>query len=264
VLSTLDTVDVFRIAVFAVFGLAFGSFLTVVTDRVPRKQSIVTPRSRCPHCGVAIRSLDNVPILSYLLLGGRCRSCRTRISPIYPLTELATGALFGGVAAAFPELLPAVMIAMLLGLLVALSVIDAKHKIIPNRIVYPSFLLFAALVVAGAVAGQGLDAGDAGIGLAAFGGGLLVVAFISPRGMGMGDVKLAGLIGLVLGSVGLPYVAVAAGAAILAGGVGSVAMLAAGVGRGRTIPFGPYLALGAAVAAFAAPQVSSAYLRLLT
>ena len=259
----LGDMDGLRIALFGVLGLLFGSFLTVVTERVPRKQSIVTPRSRCPSCDTQIRSRDNVPVVSYLLLQGRCHACRTRISPVYPLIELSTGALFAAVAAVFPRMVPAIMIATLLGLLLALSLIDTRHKIIPNRIVYPSFLVFAGLVAIGAVAGQGMSAGHAGIGLAAFGGGLLVVALISPRGMGMGDVKLAGLIGLVLGSLGLSYVAVAAGAAILAGGVGAVAMLAAGAGRGRTIPFGPYLAVGAAVAAFAGPQLASAYLHLV-
>jgi leader peptidase (prepilin peptidase)/N-methyltransferase len=257
-------VDALRIAFFAVFGLVIGSFLTVVIERVPRKQSIVAPRSRCPRCGTEIRSRDNVPVLSYVLLRGRCRSCGARISLLYPLTELTTAGLFAGVAAAFPELLAAAMMAAFAGLLVAIGVIDIRHRIIPNRIVYPSYPVFALVVVIGAFAGQGLDAGRAGIGLAAFGGSLLVVALISPRGMGMGDVKLAGLIGLVLGSLGLSYVAVAAAAAILLGGLGSVAVMAvSGGGRGRQIPFGPYLALGALVAAFAAPHISSAYLRLL-
>jgi len=263
-LPTLWLVEALRIAIFALFGLVIGSFLTVVTERIPRRESIVAPRSRCPRCGAAIRSRDNVPVLSYLLLRGRCRSCGARISPLYPVIELATAGLFAGVAAAFPRLLPASMMAAFVGILVAVSVIDARFRIIPNRIMYPSFVAFAVLVAVGAVANQGIDAGRAGIGLAAFGGGLLIVALVSPRGMGMGDVKLAGLIGLVLGSFGLSYVAVAAGAALLAGGLGSLATLAVtGGGRGRTIPFGPYLALGAVVAAFAAPQLSAAYLRLL-
>ena len=263
-LPTLWVVDALRIGVFGVLGLVIGSFLTVVIERVPRKESIVAPRSRCPRCGTEIRARDNVPLFSYLALRGRCRSCGARISPLYPLVELATAGLFAGVGAAFPRLVPAAMVAAFVGLLVAVAVIDVRHRIIPNRIVYPSFVAFAVLVVVGAVAGQGLDAGRAGIGLAAFGGGLLVVALVSPRGMGMGDVKLAGLIGLVLGSLGLSYVAVAAAAAVLAGGLGSVATLAvSGGGRGKQIPFGPYLAVGALVAAFAAPHLAAAYLRLL-
>jgi leader peptidase (prepilin peptidase)/N-methyltransferase len=253
-----------RIAVFAVAGPLVGSFLTVVISRVPQRRSIVAPRSACPTCGALIRSRDNIPVVSYLLLRGRCRSCGARISPVYPLTELVTAGLFAGAAAAFDRLFTASMMAAFLGLLVALSVIDARHRVIPNRLVYPSFVVFGVLVVAGTTGGQGLDLARAGIGLAAFGGGLLVVALISPKGMGMGDVKLAGLIGLVLGSLGLSYVAVAAFAAVLAGGLGGLAtLLLAGGGRGRTMPFGPYLALGAAFAAFAGPQISQAYLRLL-
>jgi len=259
---TLAIVDALRIVLFGLFGLVIGSFLTVVVERVPRQESIVAPRSRCPSCGAQIRSRDNIPVLSYVLLGGRCRSCGTRISPVYPLIELATGGMFVGAAAALPRVFSAAMVAALLGVLVALSVIDARHKIIPNRIVYPSLVAFALFVAIGALAGEGISAGKAGIGFLAFGGGLFIVALISPRGMGMGDVKLAALIGLVLGSLGLSYVAVAAGAAILAGGLGAVAVLAMG-GRRRTIPFGPYLAVGAAVAAFAGPQLSSAYLHLL-
>jgi leader peptidase (prepilin peptidase) / N-methyltransferase len=262
-LHTLVLVDAVRVALFALVGLVVGSFLTVVTERVPRRESIVAPRSHCPSCGTTIRNRDNVPVLSYLALGGRCRECRTRISPVYPLVELATGGLFAGAAAAFPRVFSAALVAALLGLLVALSVIDARHKIIPNRIVYPSLVAFAVLVAVGAASGEGLSAVRAGIGFLAFGGGLLLVALISPRGMGMGDVKLAALIGLVLGSFGLSYVAVAAGAAILAGGLGAMAVLAAGRRR-TTIPFGPYLAVGAAVAAFAGPQLSAAYLRLLS
>ena len=144
------------------------SFLTVVIERVPRRESIVAPRSRCPRCGTEIRTRDNVPLFSYLALRGRCRSCGARISPLYPLVELATAGLFAGVGAAFPRLVPAAMVAAFVGLLVAVAVIDVRHRIIPNRIVYPSFVAFAVLVVVGAVAGQGLDAGRAGIGLAAF------------------------------------------------------------------------------------------------
>jgi len=257
-------VEAFRIVVFAILGLVVGSFLTVVSERVPAKRSIVAPRSSCPRCGTMIRGRDNIPVISYLLLRGRCRNCHAHISALYPATEVATAALFAGAAAVFDHLLTASMVALFLGLLVAVSVIDARFKIIPNRIVYPAYPVFAAVVVAGALAGIGLSAATAGIGLAAYGGGLLVVALIAPKGMGMGDVKLAGLIGLVLGSLGMSYVAVAAGAAILAGGLGSMAVLALGKGGRRTqIPFGPYLALGAALAALWAPQISDAYLHLV-
>ena len=250
---------------FALAGLAIGSFLTVVVERVPAKRSIVLPRSSCPRCGAMIRPRDNIPVASWILLRGRCRDCGTRISPMYPFLELLTAGLFVGAAFHFHPALIAVMMALFLALMVAVAAIDARHRVIPNRIVYPTlFAGFGLLVMAGALGGIGLSAANAGIGLALYGGGLLLVALIVPKGMGMGDVKLAGLIGLVLGSLGLSYVAVAAGAAVLAGGLGSVAVLVAtGKARGQTIPFGPYLALGAVVAAFAAPQIAHAYMHLL-
>jgi len=251
--------------VFAVaFGLVFGSFLTVVVHRVPAGESIVRPRSRCPSCGTQIRSSDNIPVLSWILLGGRCRSCGTRISVIYPLTELATGALFVAAALAFDGLWVAVMMAPFLGLLLVLSVIDIRHKIVPNRLVYPSFLIFAGYLVVAALTGEGVDLLRALIGCLAYGSGLLVIALISPKGMGMGDVKLAGLIGLVLGSLGLRYVAVAAAAGVAIGGVGALVALALGASRKTAIPFGPYLAAGALVAAFCGAQIAHWYLNLLT
>jgi leader peptidase (prepilin peptidase)/N-methyltransferase len=251
-----------RAIVFGVFGLAVGSFLTVVTHRIPRRETVVSGRSKCPGCGTTIRARDNVPVISYLLLRGRCRACGTRISPEYPLTELATAFLAVGASLRFHSLLVAAMVAAFLAVLLALALIDARYRKLPNRILYPSVLLFALVIVVGDVADGGVDAATAAIGFAAYGGALFVIAMVSPRGMGMGDVKLAFLIGLVLGSLALTFVAVAAGVAILAGGLGAIAALAAGRGRKSVIPFGPYLALGAVVAAFAGPQISHAYLRL--
>jgi len=248
----------------AAFGLAFGSFLTVVVHRVPAGESMVRPRSRCPSCGTQIRSADNIPVVSWILLRGRCRSCGARISVIYPLTELATGALFLAAALAFEDLWVAVMMAPFLGLLLALSVIDIRHKIVPNRLVYPSFLLFAGYLVVAALAGGGVDLLRALIGCLAYGGGLLLVALISPKGMGMGDVKLAASIGLVIGSLGLRYVGVAAAAGVALGGVGAIVALALGANRKTDIPFGPYLAAGAAVGAFFGAQIADWYVNLLT
>lgn len=254
-----------RILIALPLGLAFGSFLTVVVHRVPRKESIVRPGSRCPSCGNEIRARDNVPVVSYLLLRGRCRQCGVRISPVYPLTELATGALFVAAALEFDRVLVAVMMAPFLGLLVAIAVVDARHRVVPNRLVYPGLVLGAVLVLLGALLNEGVDLVRSAIGFLAYGGGLLVVALIVPRGMGMGDVKLAALIGLFLGSLGLSYVAVAAAAGILAGGVGAIgAMAFAGYGRKATLPFGPFLAAGAVVAAFAGAELSRTYLRLLS
>src|SRR5439155_23507239 len=249
-----------RALIFAVIGLVFGSFLSVVIYRVPRKESIVAPRSACPGCGATIEARDNVPVLSYVLLRGRCRSCGARISLRYPLLELATAALFVGSSLRFEASYTAAVVALMFMVLEAVAVIDVEHQIVPNRILYPSLIVFAVLVAVGAAVGDDMGLVRAGLGFLAFGGGLLVVAIISPGGMGMGDVKLAALIGLVLGALGLRYVAVAAAVAILTGGVGAIAlMIFAGASRKAKVPFGPYLAAGAGAAAFLAPTISSWY-----
>jgi len=254
----------FRIAVALPLGLVFGSFLTVAIHRIPAGESILRPRSRCPSCGTPLRNADNIPVISWLTLGGRCHACKARISPVYPLTELATGALFVGVALRFADPWQAVLLAPFLGLLVAISVIDVRHKKIPNRLVYPTLIVAAVLIVVGDLAEGDLDVVSAAIGFLAYGLALLIIALIAPKGMGMGDVKLAALIGLVLGSLGLEYVAVAAGVGVLLGGVGAIVALLMGASRKTGIPFGPFLAAGAAVATFAAEPIADAYLSLLT
>ncbi|HEX5627786.1 MAG TPA: prepilin peptidase [Actinomycetota bacterium] len=253
----------FPIVIALVLGLAFGSFMTVAIYRVPAGESLVRPRSRCPSCGAPIRSADNIPVISWLLLRGRCRACGVRISPVYPLTELACGGLFVAVALVYEDPWRAVLLAPFAGLMVALSVIDIRHRRIPNRLVYPAVVIAAAVIVAGDLAGGGLDVLDAGIGLFAYGLALLIIALIS-KGMGMGDVKLAGLIGLVLGSIGLDLVAVAAGMGILLGGVGAIVALLAGADRKSAIPYGPYLASGAVIAVFVGRHIADAYLNLLS
>ena len=253
-----------RIALFAVGGLLFGSFLTVVIHRVPREESIVAPRSRCPRCGAELRARDNVPVVSYLLLRGRCRACGERISPEYPLTEAATAALFAATGAVVRPLFAAILVAPFLGLMLAIALIDARWQIVPNRIMYPAFLLYVVLVVSGHVAGQGVDAVRGGIGVLVYAGPIFILSLAVPSGMGMGDAKLAALIGLVLGSLGLGYVAVAAFAGLVGGGVGGIgAMVFLGYGRKQHIPFGPFLAGGAACAALAAPRLIDLYLSLL-
>jgi leader peptidase (prepilin peptidase)/N-methyltransferase len=178
--------------------------------------------------------------------------------------ELAAAGLFVGAALTFDRLYVAITMALFLGLLLVLAMIDIRHRIIPNRIVYPSLGIFGGLVLAGSLADQGMDLASAGWGFLAYGGGLLLVAMISPRGMGMGDVKLGALIGLLLGSLGLRYVAVAAAAGVAIGGLGAIAALAMGAGRKQAIPFGPYLAAGAVVAAFWGSQIADAYLGSLS
>ena len=250
-----------RIAVALPIGLAAGSFLTVLIHRLPAGESVVRPRSRCPGCGAAIGGRDNVPVLSWVLLRGRCRQCGMRISVVYPLTELATGALFVAAALVYRNPWRAAMLCAFLALMPAVGVIDVRHRIIPNRLTYPALIAFPIYVVVAWALGAPLDPVRAGLGLLAYGGGLLLIAVVS-RGMGMGDVKLAAVIGVVLGSLGLRFVGVAAGAAILLGGVGGLLALLLGRSRKDAIPFGPYMAVGAMIAVFLGERLAAAYLDL--
>ena len=241
------------------FGLAIGSFMTVVVDRVPKGESVVSPRSRCPACGAEILARDNIPVLSWTLLRGRCRSCGERISAVYPFLELSTAVCVSGAVGVFDRLYMGVMVAALLSLMPAISVIDIRLRIIPNRLMYPALIAFPVAIVVGWLFHAGPDPARALAGAAMFGGGLLLIALLS-RGMGMGDVKLATVIGMVMGSIGLRYVGVAAAAAIVLGGIGGVAALLVGRGRKSAIPFGPYLAAGAVMAAFWGERLSAWYL----
>jgi leader peptidase (prepilin peptidase)/N-methyltransferase len=253
-----------RVILFALPGAVMGSFSTVLVHRIPQGQSIVAPRSKCPRCGVPIRARDNVPVVSFLLLRGRCRSCGEPISIEYPLMELATAALFVAAALLIEPLFAAILVAPFLGLMLALALIDARHRIIPNRIVYPSLVIYLAAVSGGHLAGGGVDLWRGLIGLAAYSVPMFLVALAVPGGMGMGDVKLAALIGLVLGSFGLSLVAVAAFLGIVGGGVAAVAAMAVfRYGRKQQIPFGPFLAAGAVAAALVGRPLAEAYLNLV-
>lgn len=254
---------VLRVVAFGVLGLAFGSFLTVVIHRTPRREALVSGRSRCPSCGTTITARDNVPLISYLVLRGRCRHCDAKISPEYPLVELTIGALFVSAALTFGDVYVAGVMAVFLGVVFALAVIDAHHRLIPNAVVYPSLLIFVGAQSIGALLGRDLSLTGSVFGFLAMGGALLTIALIRAGGMGMGDVKLAALIGLVLGSQGLRYIAVAGGLAVLAGGLGGLAALLSGRSRKATIPFGPYLAAGATASALWGGAIARWYLSLL-
>jgi leader peptidase (prepilin peptidase)/N-methyltransferase len=245
-----------------VLGLAIGSFMTVVTARVPAGESVVQPRSKCPTCGTPIRNRDNIPVLGWVLLRGRCRSCGERIGVRYPLLELATALLMAAPFFVYDSVWVAVGISALLGLMPAIAVIDVEHRIIPNKIMYPALIAFPVYLAVARLAGAPVDLVRSAIGLAAFGGALFIVAFVS-RGMGMGDVKLAALIGLVLGSLSLGQVGVAAGAAIILGSLGAIWALIRGVGRKGAIPFGPFLAAGAVVGALWGVQIADWYQRAI-
>jgi leader peptidase (prepilin peptidase) / N-methyltransferase len=241
------------------FGLVVGSFMTVAVHRLPKGESVVRPRSRCPACGAEIGARDNIPVLSWLLLRGRCRRCGERISVEYPLLELATASVVVLAAIRSPNPWQAVLVAGLLALMPGIALIDLRHRIIPNRLTYPALLLFVPVILLAWAIGDAADPVRAGLGLLLYGGTLFIVAAIS-GGMGMGDVKLAAVIGLVLGSLGFRFVGVAAAAAIVLGGLGAIVALAMGRGRKSAIPFGPYLAVGAVVAGLWGEPLASWYI----
>lgn len=234
-------------AISGLYGLVIGSFLNVVIWRVPRHESIVKPPSHCPGCDVKIANRDNVPVVSWLLLRGRCRNCGTRISPRYPVIELFTAVLFAAVGARFAHswALPAYLV--LAGALIALSAIDLEHYLLPNRILYP--VDGAAIVLLALASGLEHDWGAfvraliaGAVAFAIF----FVIHLVSPRGMGFGDVRLAFLLGLCLGWLGWGEVEGGLFAGFLYGSVIGLVLIAVKVrGRRQQIPFGPFLAAGA-------------------
>ena len=239
----------------ALAGLLVGSFLNVVSHRLPRGESLVHPRSRCPSCGAQIAAYDNVPVVSWLLLRGRCRHCGARISGRYPLVELATAALYALVVVAKDDALDIVLGLLLVTALVPITLIDLELRLIPNRITLPAS-------VAAVVAGLALDIGyvpEQLIAGAAAGGFFLVAALAYPRGMGMGDVKLAGMLGLYLGRAVAPAIFVALIAGVVVGAA-VIARKGAREGRKTAVPFGPFLALGGLLAFFVGDALVDAYL----
>lgn len=237
-----------------VLGAIVGSFLNVVTYRLPRHESLVKPASHCLRCGTPLRPYDKIPILSWLLLHGRCRSCSEAISPRYPLVEALTAALcVGAVLAHHSASAIALSIALIL-LVVPAALIDLERRIIPNRITALGAVLALALGLALDPAGEP----ERLIGGAAAGGFLLVAALAYPGGMGMGDVKLAAMIGLFLGASVAPALLVALLTGVLLG-VAVLARKGARAGRKTAVPFGPFLALGAVVAVFVGPAMVDVY-----
>jgi len=245
-------------AVAAIFGAVVGSFLNVVAYRLPRRESLVTPGSRCPTCETPIRPYDNIPVIGWLLLRGRCRACGQPISPRYPAVEAITAALAVSVVLVKHSPHDILLGLLLVLIVVPVTLIDLEHRIIPNRITLPAAA--AALLIGLATRPSGVPA-QLLAGLAA-GGFLLAVVLAYPRGMGMGDVKLVAVLGLLLGaSVGVAlFVGVLAGTV-----VGAVIMARAGVARGRkvAVPFGPFLGFGAVVALLAGPALIHWYLHTL-
>jgi leader peptidase (prepilin peptidase) / N-methyltransferase len=237
------------------FGALFGSFLNVVAFRLPRRESIVKPRSRCTSCGVPIKPYDNIPVLSWLLLRGHCRSCSAQISPRYPLVEAGTALLCAAAVLTHGGAASIALSVALIMVLVPAALIDLEYRIIPNRLT--GFGALLALGLGGALDPTGeptrLIAG------AAAGGFLLAAALAYPGGMGMGDVKLAGVMGLFLGAAVAPAILLALLSGVLLG-VAILARKGARAGRKTAVPFGPFLALGGIVAVFAGQPLVHWYL----
>lgn len=246
-------------------GLAVGSFLNVVIWRVPRGESIVAPPSACPVCGTPIKARDNVPLVSWLMLRARCRSCSAPISARYPLVELLTGLLFGAVAWEFAQswALPAYLV--LAGVAVALAFIDLDTHTLPNAIVLPTYpVLIALLAVASAGEGDWGALVRAGIGGAILWVGYFILAVAWPGGMGFGDVKLAGVVGIGLAWVGWGALLVGGFGAFVLGGIASLVLMALGrLGRKDGVPFGPWILVGGFVGIFAGQRVWEFYLSVV-
>jgi leader peptidase (prepilin peptidase) / N-methyltransferase len=265
------------IAVCFVLGLVFGSFANVAIHRVPEGESVVRPPSACPECGQPIRPRDNVPVVSWVLLRGRCRDCGAPISARYPLVELVSGVLFAvtawrfllpetfpGTAAADPDpwALPAYL--LFAWLLLVVAVIDARTRRIPNRLTYPLTPALLVLIVAAALFnGAPGDALRALLGGVAGFAALLVIALISPRGLGMGDVKLAAALGIGLGYLSWGHVVVGIFGGFLLGGLVAILLILTRLrSRKDLVPFGPYLAAAALLAVWFGDVVVRWYLNV--
>jgi leader peptidase (prepilin peptidase) / N-methyltransferase len=243
-------VTAFVAVVCGVLGLMVGSFLNVVIHRVPIGESIVRPRSRCPGCGSQLADRDNIPVISWLLLRGRCRTCGMAISPRYPLVELGTGVLFAvmGIRFGADWALPAYLV--FAASMIALAAIDLEHFRVPNRILLATLYLGVPLLALAAAVddrwddfGQGVLGGIVGLAM------LLAIHLVSPKGMGMGDVKLAGVLGLFLGFLSFGRVFLGLFLGFLLGAVIGILLIATGIrSRRQHIPFAPFLAGGAVLA----------------
>jgi leader peptidase (prepilin peptidase)/N-methyltransferase len=243
------------------FGLVIGSFLNVVIWRVPRHESVVSPGSHCPGCDTALSPLENVPVVSWVALRGRCRHCGTRISPRYPLVELLTAGLWVAMGARFGASWDLPPYLVLVSGLVALSLIDLDHFLLPNRVLYPTGIAMTALFGLAAILDDATDDLLRALlcGLVAF---LVFFAIhvISPRGMGFGDVRLSLVLGVALGWLSWRHVYLGLFLGFLLGAVVGVALIATGVRtRKDHVPFGPFLAAGAVIAILAGGEL----LRLL-
>ncbi|MDE0546719.1 A24 family peptidase [Microbacterium sp. C7(2022)] len=265
------------VLVFAgLFGLVIGSFLNVVIYRVPAGIPL-TRESRCPHCDEPVRPVENIPVVSWLVLRGRCAGCKAPISARYPIVELATALAFVGITwyfvatatldstgAVWSLVLTVAAFLYLASISIALTLIDLDTHRLPNAIVLPAYAVGAVLLVAASVLVGDLDAlVRAAIGMAALYAFYFILRFVRPDGMGGGDVKLAGVLGLYLGWLGWGALVVGAFGAFLLGGIFGIGLLITRrAGRKTAIPFGPWMILGAWVGVFGGESLSRWYLGL--
>ncbi len=249
------------LVVIGVLGLSVGSFLNVVIHRVPRDESLIRPGSHCPQCQVPVRPWHNVPVLGWLVLRGRCAHCHARISPRYPIVELATGLLFVAVTARFGWSLALPAYLYLAAVAVALAAIDLDVRRLPNPIVLPSYLVGAALLLLAAGAhGDWWALARSAIAMAALWSFYFALAVLHPGGMGFGDVKLAGLLGLYLGFLGWGPVWIGTLVGFLLGGlIGGALLVSRRANRKTAVPFGPPMLAGAMLAVLLAGPIAAWY-----
>jgi leader peptidase (prepilin peptidase) / N-methyltransferase len=247
----------------ALMGLLVGSFLNVVVWRVPRGESVVRPPSACPACGAPVRPRDNVPVLSWLLLRGRCRDCAAPVSRRYPAVELATAALFVvlGLRVGADAALPAFLYVGAVGL--ALALIDVDTHKLPDALTLPSYPVVAGMLGLAALLGADGSFVRALLGGAALYAVYFLLCWAYPKGMGFGDVKLSGVLGMATAWFGWGAWAVGLFAGFLLGGLWGVGLLLSGRGDRKTaVPYGPFLLVGALVAVLCGQQLASGYLDL--
>jgi leader peptidase (prepilin peptidase) / N-methyltransferase len=244
----------------ALLGLLIGSFLNVVVHRVPQGRSVVAPRSSCPACMAPVRWHDDVPVASWLLLRGRCRDCAAPISARYPLVEVATAAGFAAMALRFgtDPALPAYLYLTAVGL--ALALIDLDHKRLPDALTLPSYPVLAVLLGAAALLGAGGSWPRALLGAAGLFAVYFALCLAYPAGMGFGDVKLAGVLGMYTAWLGWGAWAVGLFFGFLLGGVFGMALIVAKRGGRKTkVPFGPFMLLGVLIAVLVGPELAQGY-----
>jgi len=273
--TAVQQLAVVLVGLAGVFGLLIGSFLNVVVYRVPAGLSVIRPASACPSCGHEIRGVDNIPVLSWLVLRAACRDCGSRISARYPLVEAATGVLFAVVAAVViaktgagsVATVSVSLVAMLylMAITVALALIDLDTHRLPDAIVLPAYVvLLVLLAVCSATTGDWSALLRGVIGMLLLAVGYFALAVAVPGGMGMGDVKLAGVLGLVLAYLGWGPLAVGAFGGFAFGAIFAIGLVAARrAKRGSGIPFGPWMLAGAWLGILAGDGIWSAYLGLI-